>query len=91
MSLERIIRKLLVYKGDVNAVRRGKVGRRFARRVYGKATSRLARKLLASSAHQPRSPELPVRGPFRVTASVVGAIFATDSRGELPRAERQGS
>jgi len=45
MNLERIIRKLLVYKGDVNAVRCGKVGRRIARRAYGKVTGRLARKL----------------------------------------------
>jgi hypothetical protein len=27
MSLERVIRELLVFKGDVNAVRRGRVGR----------------------------------------------------------------
>jgi hypothetical protein len=45
MNLERIIRKLLVSQRDVNAVRRGKVGRRVARRVYGKVTGRLARKL----------------------------------------------
>lgn len=30
---------------DVNAVRRGRVGRRGARRVYGRATGKLARKL----------------------------------------------
>jgi hypothetical protein len=30
---------------DLRAVRRGRVGRRIARRVYGKATGRLARKL----------------------------------------------
>jgi hypothetical protein len=31
--------------GDYNAVKRGRVRRRIARRVYGKATGRLARKL----------------------------------------------
>jgi hypothetical protein len=30
---------------DVNAVRKGKVGRRVGRRVYGKTAGRLARKL----------------------------------------------
>lgn len=30
---------------DVRAIRNGRVGRRVARRVYGKATGRLARKL----------------------------------------------
>ncbi len=45
MNLERVIRRLLVWRRDVNAVRRGKVGRRVARRIYGKATGRLARRL----------------------------------------------
>jgi hypothetical protein len=31
--------------GDYNAIRRGTVGRRVGRRVYGKATGRLARRL----------------------------------------------
>jgi hypothetical protein len=41
-SLLYMIAKLL---GDYNAVKRGRVGRRIARRVYGKATGRLARRL----------------------------------------------
>jgi hypothetical protein len=45
VNLERFIRKALIYRRDVNAVRRGKIGRRVARRVYGKVTGRLARKL----------------------------------------------
>ena len=32
--------------GDVNAVKRGKVGKRVARRAAGKATSRTLRKLI---------------------------------------------
>lgn len=35
----------LKYRNDLNAIRRGKVGRRVGRRIYGKATGRLARKL----------------------------------------------
>jgi hypothetical protein len=42
MSLERIVRKLLVPKGDVNAAQRGRIARRVGRRIYGKATGRLA-------------------------------------------------
>jgi hypothetical protein len=45
VSLERIIRKALVYRRDVNAVRKGRVGRRVARRAYGKVTGRVARRL----------------------------------------------
>jgi hypothetical protein len=45
MNLERLIRRALVYKGDINAARRGKVGRRIARRAYGKLTGRLAARL----------------------------------------------
>jgi hypothetical protein len=41
----RALYKLLRLQRDANAVRRGKVGRRVARRVYGKVTGRLARKL----------------------------------------------
>jgi hypothetical protein len=44
VNLERIIRRLLVWRRDTNAARRGKVGRRIARRIYGKATGRLARR-----------------------------------------------
>ena len=32
--------------GDVNAVRRGKIGKRIARRVVGKATGRVMRKVI---------------------------------------------
>lgn len=35
----------LKLSNDINAIRRGRVGRRIARRAYGKATGRLARKL----------------------------------------------
>jgi hypothetical protein len=44
MSLERLIRKALIYRRDVNAVPRGRVGRRIARRAYGKVTGRIARR-----------------------------------------------
>jgi len=37
--------KLLATSNDVNAIRRGKVGRRIGRRVYGRLAGRLARKL----------------------------------------------
>lgn len=37
--------RLLRYRNDVRAVRRGRVGRRIARRTYGRLTGRLARKL----------------------------------------------
>jgi len=42
--------KSQVYRGlrisnDINAVRRGRIGRRVARRAYGKVTGRLARRL----------------------------------------------
>jgi hypothetical protein len=43
--VKRLMYRLLRLHGDVNAVRRGKVARRAARRVYGKFTGRLARKL----------------------------------------------
>jgi hypothetical protein len=36
---------ILKYTNDAKAVRKGRVGRRVARRAYGKATGRLARKL----------------------------------------------
>jgi hypothetical protein len=45
VNLERLVRKLLVYRRDVNAIQRGRVGRRVGRRVYGKVTGRIARKL----------------------------------------------
>lgn len=43
--MKRLIYKLLAISNDVNAVKRGKVSRRVGRRVYGKASGRLARKL----------------------------------------------
>lgn len=43
-TMKRFIYKLLRLHGDANAVAKGKVGRRIGRRVYGKATGRLARK-----------------------------------------------
>lgn len=41
----RIYRGLRVWN-DVDAVRKGRIPRRIARRAYGRATGRLARKLL---------------------------------------------
>lgn len=40
----RIYRALRTYN-DVKAVENGRIGRRIARRVYGRASGRLARKL----------------------------------------------
>jgi hypothetical protein len=45
MSAKRRIYRWLKYSNDINAVRRGKVGRRVGRRVYGKATGKWARRL----------------------------------------------
>lgn len=45
MNWKRAAYKALAISNDVNAVQRGKVGRRLGRRVYGRATGRLARKL----------------------------------------------
>lgn len=45
MTTKSLIYKLLRLSNDVNAVRRGRVGRRITRRAYGKATGRLARRL----------------------------------------------
>lgn len=41
----RIVYDLLKYLNDARAVNNGRVGRRIGRRVYGKATGRLARRL----------------------------------------------
>jgi hypothetical protein len=38
--------RALAASNDVRAIRRGRVGRRVARRIYGRAAGRLARKLL---------------------------------------------
>ena len=43
MNLHSIY-KALKYINDVKAVKKGKVGRRVGRRIYGKAAGRLARK-----------------------------------------------
>jgi hypothetical protein len=45
MTIKSLIYKLLRLSNDINAVRRGRVGKRIARRAYGKATGRLARRL----------------------------------------------
>lgn len=45
MSAKRTIYRWLKYSNDINAVRRGKVGRRVGRRVYGKVTGKWARRL----------------------------------------------
>ncbi len=42
--MKRWAYRLLKWSNDINAVRKGKVGRRVARRIYGKATGRLARR-----------------------------------------------
>jgi hypothetical protein len=43
--MKSLLYRLLRLSNDLNAVRRGRIGRRIARRVYGKASGRLARKL----------------------------------------------
>lgn len=45
MGWKRAAYRTLRTVNDVNAIRRGRVVRRVGRRVYGKATGRLARKL----------------------------------------------
>jgi hypothetical protein len=45
MSLTRQIYKMLRIRNDLNAVRRGKIGQRLARRAYGRSTGRLARRM----------------------------------------------
>jgi hypothetical protein len=45
MTLRSLLYLLAKLMGDINAVSKGKVGRRIGRRLYGKATGRLARKL----------------------------------------------
>lgn len=39
------IYRMLRLSNDVNAVKKGRVGRRVGRRIYGKATGKLARSL----------------------------------------------
>jgi hypothetical protein len=43
--MKSLLYRLLRLSDDLNAVRRGRISRRIARRVYGKASGRLARKL----------------------------------------------
>lgn len=44
MRFKTLVYKALKASNDVNAVSKGKVGRRVGRRIYGKATGRAARK-----------------------------------------------
>ena len=41
----RFLYRALRIRNDINAVRRGRVGRRIGRRIYGKATGRLAARI----------------------------------------------
>ncbi|SET83746.1 hypothetical protein SAMN05216389_13611 [Oceanobacillus limi] len=45
MSLKSFLYKALKYSNDVNAVKKGKVGKRVGRRVAGKATGKAMKKL----------------------------------------------
>jgi len=45
MSLKSTIYKILRISNDINAIKKGKVGKRIGRRVFGKATGRLMGKL----------------------------------------------
>jgi hypothetical protein len=44
VNLKSQLYRALRISNDVNAVRRGRVGRRIARRAYGRVTGRLARR-----------------------------------------------
>ncbi len=44
-SFERHVYQALAVANDIKAVRKGRVSRRIGRRIYGRASSRLARKL----------------------------------------------
>jgi len=46
MGLRSALYRIAKLMGDVNAVKKGKVGKRVARRAAGKATSRTLRKLI---------------------------------------------
>jgi len=46
MGLRSSLYKVAKIMGDVNAVQKGKVGKRVARRAAGKATGRTLRKLI---------------------------------------------
>ena len=43
--MKSLLYKALRISNDINAVRRGKIGQRIARRAYGKATGRLAARI----------------------------------------------
>lgn len=43
--MKSTIYKLLRLSNDLNAIRRGRAGRRIARRAYGRATGRAARRI----------------------------------------------
>jgi hypothetical protein len=43
--MKSLLYRLLRLSNDLDAVRRGRIGRRIARRAYGRATGRLARNL----------------------------------------------
>ena len=43
--MKKLLYKALKVSNDVNAVSKGKFGKRIGRRAYGKATGKLARKL----------------------------------------------
>lgn len=45
MKLKSAIYKGLKYSNDINAIKKGKVGRRVGRRAAGKATGKLFKKL----------------------------------------------
>ena len=45
MKLKSLIYKALRISNDINAVRRGRVGKRIGRRVSGRAASKIIRKL----------------------------------------------
>ncbi|SET84393.1 hypothetical protein SAMN05216389_1389 [Oceanobacillus limi] len=45
MSFKSFLYKMLKYSNDVNAVKKGKVGKRVGRRVAGKATGKAMKKL----------------------------------------------
>lgn len=45
MSWKRLAYKALRTHGDINAIRRGRVGRRIGRRMAGRLTGRLFRRL----------------------------------------------
>ena len=45
MSAKSFIYKALAISNDINAIKKGRAGRRLLRRLYGRGTGRLARKL----------------------------------------------